>query len=48
MPVDIMVTMIRPDQEIFLNSTTIKYEGLAFVEGILGGKPVTGQAFIEI
>lgn len=48
LPVDITLTMIRDDQEIYIDDNTIKYEGLARVEGTLGTQAVTGQAFVEI
>jgi hypothetical protein len=47
LPADLTVRMARPDQEIVAGST-IKYEGLGFVEGTLGGKPVKGTAFVEL
>lgn len=45
---DLTIKMVREDQEIVIDSTKIKYEGLGSVEGTLGGLPVTGQAFVEI
>jgi hypothetical protein len=39
--------MVRKNQEIVYKKM-IKYEGLASVEGTLGGKPVTGTAFVEL
>ncbi|MBL6943667.1 MAG: hypothetical protein ISR56_04800 [Bacteroidales bacterium] len=45
---DLTINMVRDDQEIIIDSTKIKYEGLGSVEGILSGQPVTGQAFVEI
>ncbi|MBC8314292.1 MAG: hypothetical protein H8E51_02220 [Bacteroidetes bacterium] len=47
-PVDIMITMVRDDQEIVIDTAKIKYEGLGLVEGMLGGQHVAGQAFVEI
>ena len=44
---DLTVRMARPDQEIVAGST-IKYEGLATVEGTLDGKPVKGTAMVEL
>lgn len=44
---DLTVTMARQNQEIVAGST-IKYEGLAMVEGTLDGKPVKGTAFVEL
>lgn len=39
--------MVRENQEIVFKDT-IKYEGLASVEGTLGGKTVKGTAFVEL
>jgi hypothetical protein len=46
-PADLTIKMVRKDQEIVYKNM-IKYEGLASVEGTLGGKPVTGTAFVEL
>lgn len=46
-PADLKIKMLRVDQEIVYENT-VKYEGLATVEGSLGGKPVTGTAFVEL
>ncbi|MFH1159584.1 MAG: lipocalin family protein, partial [bacterium] len=47
-PADLTLTMVINDQEIYIDEKTIKYEGLATVEGTLGSMTVTGQAFVEI
>ena len=47
-PADLTITMVRDDQEIYVDKNTIKYEGLATVSGTLGSVAVTGQAFVEI
>lgn len=47
-PADLTIKMVRDDQEIMIDSTKIKYEGLGSVEGTLGGQSVSGQAFVEI
>jgi hypothetical protein len=47
-PADLTLTMVRDDQEIYVDKNTIKYEGLATVSGMLGSMAVTGQAFVEI
>ena len=47
-PADLTLTMVRDDQEIYINDKTIKYEGLAKVTGTLGSVTVSGQAFVEI
>ncbi len=44
----LLVSMIREDQEIYFNKENVKYEGLARVEGTIGGQTVTGQAFVEL
>ena len=46
-PVDLTITMVRENQEIVVGDT-IKYEGLATVEGTLDGQAVTGTAFVEL
>ncbi|MBN2026134.1 MAG: lipocalin family protein [Actinobacteria bacterium] len=46
-PMDLTITMVRENQEIVAGDT-IKYEGLATVEGTLGGEAVTGTAFVEL
>jgi hypothetical protein len=46
-PADLTITMVRENQEIVYGDT-IKYEGLATVEGTLGGQPVKGTAFVEL
>ncbi len=47
-PADLYITMVRSNQEIFIDKDNIKYEGLAKVTGTLGGVAVEGQAFVEI
>ena len=47
-PADLTITMVRNNQEIVIDTSKIKYEGLGTVEGMLDGQPVTGQAFVEI
>jgi hypothetical protein len=47
MPADLTIRMVRENQEITAGDT-IKYEGLATVEGTLGDEPVTGTAFVEL
>lgn len=47
-PAFLTVTMIRNNQEIVINDTTVKYEGIARVEGTINGAAVSGQAFVEI
>jgi predicted secreted hydrolase len=47
LPVDLTITMVRENQEIVVGDT-IKYEGLAVVEGTLGGEDVEGTAFVEL
>jgi hypothetical protein len=44
---DLTITMVRENQEIVYEST-IKYEGLATVEGTLGDQQVKGTAFVEL
>lgn len=46
-PADLTIKMVRKNQEIVYKDM-IKYEGLASVEGTLGGKPVKGTAFVEL
>ena len=46
-PADLTITMVCENQEVVVGDT-IKYEGLAWVEGTLGGQPVTGTAFVEL
>ena len=46
-PADLTIRMVRENQEIVAGST-IKYEGLAYVEGTLGGQPVMGTAMVEL
>ena len=46
-PADLTIKMVRNNQEIVYKNM-IKYEGLATVEGTLGGKPVNGTAFVEL
>lgn len=48
LPADLYLTMIIKDQEIMIDEKNIQYEGLTRVEGTLGNKQVTGQAFVEI
>ncbi len=51
---DLIITMIRENQEIVVDLTeygmekTIKYEGLARVTGTLEGKSINGIAFVEL
>ncbi len=48
---DLIVDMVIEDQEIVITvdtAKTIKYEGLATVEGMLDGQPVKGRAFVEL
>ncbi len=47
MPADLTIQMVRENQEIAVGDT-VKYEGLAAVEGTLGGEEVTGTAFVEL
>ena len=46
-PADLTIKMVLENQEIVYGKM-IKYEGLASVEGTLGGKPVKGTAFVEL
>jgi hypothetical protein len=54
LPTDLTITMLRQDQEIVIPNpdpkkpNTIKYEGEAFVEGTMGGRPLKGMAFLEV
>lgn len=47
LPADLTLTIVRENQEVVVGDT-IKYEGLAFVEGTLGDQQVTGTAFVEL
>jgi hypothetical protein len=46
-PADLTIKMVRENQEVVVGNT-VKYEGLASVEGTLGGQAVTGTAFVEL
>lgn len=46
-PGDLMVTMLRPNQEVVLPEGS-EYQGLGFISGTLRGEQVSGRCWIEV